>query len=99
VDRQRRGFDGLVAIGVVEVHPWAATVDDIERADYLVLDLDRGAGVAWDFVIETALRAQPVGRRGVAPWPKLTGGKGLHLVAPFARPRDGCINRRDKEKK
>jgi hypothetical protein len=29
---------GLVEMGVVEVHPWNATVDDIEHADRLVFD-------------------------------------------------------------
>jgi hypothetical protein len=47
---------GLVEMDVVEVHPWAATVDDIEHPDLLMLDLDPGAGVAWEFVIESALR-------------------------------------------
>jgi bifunctional non-homologous end joining protein LigD len=79
------GFDGLVEMGVVEVHPWAATVDDIELADTLVLDLDPGEGVAWDFVIETALRARRLLHgEGLAPWPKLTGGKGLHLMVALA---------------
>ena len=27
------GFDRLVEMGVVEAHPWAATVDDIQLAD------------------------------------------------------------------
>jgi bifunctional non-homologous end joining protein LigD len=40
----------------LELHPWAATVDDIERQDRLVFDLDPGAGVAWEFVVETALK-------------------------------------------
>jgi bifunctional non-homologous end joining protein LigD len=79
------GFLGLVEMDVVEVHPWAATVDDVERADVLVFDLDPGDGVAWDFVIETAFRMRDLlEREGLKPWPKLTGGKGLHLMAPLA---------------
>jgi bifunctional non-homologous end joining protein LigD len=31
------GLLGLVELGVVEVHPWGATVDDVERPDTLVL--------------------------------------------------------------
>ena len=34
------GLLGLVEIGVVEVHPWGATVNDIDRPDTLVFDLD-----------------------------------------------------------
>jgi bifunctional non-homologous end joining protein LigD len=80
------GFLGLVEMDVVEVHPWAATVDDVEHTDMLVFDLDPGGGVAWDFVIETALRMRGLlESEGLKPWPKLTGGKGLHLTAPLAR--------------
>jgi bifunctional non-homologous end joining protein LigD len=80
------GFLGLVEMDVVEVHPWAATVDDIEHADIVVFDLDPGDGVGWDFVIETAFRMRDLlQREGLKPWPKLTGGKGLHLMAPLPR--------------
>jgi bifunctional non-homologous end joining protein LigD len=80
------GFLGLVEMDVVEVHPWAATVDDIEHADMLVFDLDPGDGVAWDFVIESAFRMRELlEKEGLKPWPKLTGGKGLHLMAPLPR--------------
>jgi bifunctional non-homologous end joining protein LigD len=79
------GFLGLVEMDVVEVHPWGATVDDIEHADTLVFDLDPGERVAWDFVIETALRMRDLlEHEGFKPWPKVTGGKGLHVVAPLA---------------
>jgi bifunctional non-homologous end joining protein LigD len=46
---------GLVEIGAVELHAWNARIDDIEHPDMLVIDLDPGDGVAWEFVIETAL--------------------------------------------
>ena len=42
------GLLGLLEIGVIEVHPWNATVDDIEHADQLAFDLDPGPGIAWD---------------------------------------------------
>jgi bifunctional non-homologous end joining protein LigD len=44
------GLLGLVEIGAVELHPWGATVDDIERPDLLVFDLDPAEGVGWDFI-------------------------------------------------
>jgi bifunctional non-homologous end joining protein LigD len=81
------GFLGLVEIGAVELHPWNATVNDIEHADQIVLDLDPGEDVPWDVVVETAVKLRLVLEdEGLAPWPKLTGGKGLHLVAPLASP-------------
>jgi bifunctional non-homologous end joining protein LigD len=71
----------------VELHPWNATVDDIEWADRIVIDLDPGEGVEWASVVETALALRDALRaEGLEPWPKLTGGKGLHLMAPLERP-------------
>ena len=45
-----------MSIGAVELHPWNATIDDIEHADTLVFDLDRGPGVERQCLTETALR-------------------------------------------
>ncbi|HET9448207.1 MAG TPA: DNA ligase D, partial [Steroidobacteraceae bacterium] len=79
-----QGLLGLVEIGVIELHPWNATVDDIEYADRLVFDLDPGAGVTWNFVSETAFALRDMLRaEGHTSWPKLTGGKGLHIVVPL----------------
>ena len=80
------GLLGLVDIGAVELHPWNARVDDIERADMLVVDLDPGKDVPWDAVIEAALAMRELLEvQGLETWPKLTGGKGLHLMAPLAQ--------------
>jgi bifunctional non-homologous end joining protein LigD len=76
------GLLGLVDVGVVEVHPWAATIEDIERPDLMIFDLDAGPGVEWPFVLETALQLREVlSREGFECWPKLTGGSGVHLMA------------------
>lgn len=78
------GLLGLVEMDAVELHPWAATIDDIERPDRLVFDLDPGPGVPWEFVTETALvLKRMLEDEGYGSWPKLTGGKGLHLMVPI----------------
>jgi len=80
------GLLGLVELGVVEVHPWGATVDDMERPDTLVFDLDPGEGVEWRFVTDTAFALKDLlAREGLRCWPKLTGGKGIHLMVPIER--------------
>jgi len=81
------GLLGLVAMDAVELHPWNATIDDIERADRIVIDLDPGEGVDWDFVVDTALTFRDLlHAEGLKSWPKVTGGKGLHLMAPLDQP-------------
>lgn len=58
-------------------------VDNIERPDMLVFDLDPGEGVEWQFVLDTALRLRDVlATVKLDSWPKTTGGKGLHVVVP-----------------
>lgn len=72
---------GLVEIGVVELHPWGATEDDIEHPDRLIFDLDPHEGVPWATVTEAALAFRDfLSSNGFDSWPKATGGKGLHLV-------------------
>jgi bifunctional non-homologous end joining protein LigD len=40
-------------------------------------------------VIETALRLRELlSTEGLEPWPKVTGGKGLHVMAPVERNMD-----------
>jgi bifunctional non-homologous end joining protein LigD len=80
------GLLGLVEIGAVELHPWNATVEDFEHPDQLVVDLDPGEGVSWPWTIEAALRMRELmEHEGLDPWPKLTGGKGVHLMAPLTK--------------
>ncbi|MGE5766492.1 MAG: DNA ligase D, partial [Bacteroidota bacterium] len=81
------GLLGLVQGGALEIHPWGATLDDIERPDMITMDLDPGPGVDWDAVVEAA---REVGARleeaGLAAFVKTSGGKGLHVVTPL-KPR------------
>jgi len=80
------GLLGLVEIGVVEIHPWQATVDDIEHPDLLVFDLDPGEGIDWGFVVQSAQGLRKLlADGGLDCWPKTTGGKGLHVMVPIER--------------
>ena len=48
------GLAALADIGVVEVHPWNATVDDLEHPDQMTFDLDPGCGIKRAFVTDGA---------------------------------------------
>ena len=81
------GFLGLVDMDVVELHPWNARVDNFEYADQIVIDLDPGEGMPWEAVIEAALQMRDIlESEGLSTWPKLTGGKGIHVMAPLREP-------------
>jgi len=79
------GLLGLVEIGAVELHAWNCTVENIEHPDMMVIDLDPGAGVSWSFVRDTALEIRDVLQEAnMESWPKLSGGKGLHVMVPLS---------------
>jgi bifunctional non-homologous end joining protein LigD len=79
------GLLGLVELGAVELHPWNSTVEDLEHPDVLVFDLDPGIGIAWQFVVDTALAMRELLKTArLDSWPKLTGGKGVHIMCPIS---------------
>lgn len=75
------GIIACVQMATVEFHGWGACIDDLERPDRLVFDLDPGDGMGFDAVKAAALlvRDALLGL-GIASLPMLTGGKGVHVV-------------------
>src|ERR687887_755791 len=74
----------VVNLGCIELHTWHSRVDDIERPDYLLIDLDPSEGNPWDSVREIALVVREVmDELGLAPFPKTSGATGLHILAPI----------------
>lgn len=78
------GLIGLVQGGVLEIHPWGSQLNELDRPDMIIMDLDPGPGVEWAAVIEAAheVRAR-LADAGIASFVKTSGGKGLHVVAPL----------------
>lgn len=87
-----RDLDGvldLVQMNTLEFHVWGARVDDVEHPDRLVFDLDPAPGVPWREVIAVAREVRDRLRAaGLASFARLTGGKGVHVVAPIVRGPD-----------
>ncbi len=78
------GLIGLVQAGVLEIHPWGSTVQDLEHPDRLIFDLDPGEGVAWDRVVAAAAETrQRLEDLGLESFVKTSGGKGLHVMLPI----------------
>ncbi|HVO16185.1 MAG TPA: non-homologous end-joining DNA ligase [Alphaproteobacteria bacterium] len=92
------GPESLIAgvqIGTLEFHIWGARRATIETPDRLVFDLDPDPSV--DFA---AVRAAAVEVRdfldglGLETFPLLTGGKGIHVVAPLVPDREWPVIKR-----
>jgi bifunctional non-homologous end joining protein LigD len=81
--RDIEGLLGLIQMGALEIHAWGCREAHLDCPDQLVFDLDPDEGLPWPRVIEAAhtLRDRLVDL-GLTGFPRLTGGKGLHVVVP-----------------
>lgn len=83
------GLATLVQHGAVELHAWQSRADRLDRPDRLVLDLDPAPGVPWSRVVAGAEAIRELLQdAGLASWCKVSGGKGVHVVAPLDRRLD-----------
>jgi bifunctional non-homologous end joining protein LigD len=71
-------------LGCIELHTWSSRVPEIERPDYLLIDLDPTTDGQWPFVREIALVVKEVmDELGLRSYPKTSGATGLHILAPI----------------
>jgi bifunctional non-homologous end joining protein LigD len=80
------GLISLVQIGVLEIHVWGSRIDQYEKPDRLIFDLDPDPTVDWPQVVTAAKEVRLLLKElGLIAFLKTTGGKGLHLVVPVQR--------------
>ncbi len=74
----------VVNLGCIELHTWASRVPEIERPDYLLIDLDPTTDGQWPLVREIALVVREVmDELELRSYPKTSGATGLHILAPI----------------
>ena len=84
-----QGLLACVQMGTIEFHGWGSKVEKVEYPDRLVFDLDPDVGLDFARVKEAAVRLKALlGDLGLKTFPLLSGGKGLHVVAPLDQSRD-----------
>src|SRR2546421_1554866 len=71
-----QGLVMLVQFGTLELHPWGSRADKPDLPDRMFFDLDPGAGVSWDAVVEAARSIKTLlDATGLVSFAKTTGGK------------------------
>ncbi|HKY80036.1 MAG TPA: DNA ligase D, partial [Sphingobium sp.] len=79
--------EGLVAcvqMGTIEFHGWGSRVEDVERPDRLIFDLDPDEGLDFADVKKAARDIRhTLDDIGLTSFPMLSGGKGVHVVVPL----------------
>ena len=79
----------VVNLGCIDLNPWYARCDDVDRPDYLHFDLDPGAGATFERVLETALVVhEALNTLRMPSYAKTTGSKGVHVYVPILRGPD-----------
>jgi bifunctional non-homologous end joining protein LigD len=76
----------LVNLGCIDLNPWYARCDDVDRPDYLHFDLDPVPEATFEAVRETALLVRTALKGlGMTPIAKTTGSRGIHVYVPIMR--------------
>ena len=74
----------VINLGCIELHTWHSRLADIERPDYLLIDLDPTFDGQWPHVQRIWLVVKEVlDELGLASFPKTSGATGLHIMAPI----------------
>ena len=82
--RDIEGVLSLVQMNAIEFHPWGAKRTAPEKPDRLVFDLDPDDGVPWEEVKRAARDVRDrLAEVGLESWPRLSGGKGVHVCVPI----------------
>ncbi len=76
----------VINLGCIDLNPWYARCDDVNRPDFLHFDLDPVPGAKFDTVREAALIVhEALDALGMPAYAKTTGSKGIHIYVPIVR--------------
>jgi bifunctional non-homologous end joining protein LigD len=77
-------LEWVINLGCIELHTWHSRVPEIEKPDYLLIDLDPSRDGQWPYVRRIALVVREVMEEvGLVGYPKTSGATGLHVMAPI----------------
>src|SRR5690349_24600713 len=76
----------IINLGCIDLNPWYARCDDIDRPDYLHFDLDPVEGADFAKVRDTALLVHDaLDALEIPNVAKTTGSRGIHVYVPIVR--------------
>ena len=76
----------VVNLGCIDLNPWYARCDDVDRPDYLHFDLDPVKGASWDQMLASAaIVRDALSALELPSFVKTTGSRGFHVYVPIVR--------------
>ena len=86
VIRDLAGLLCVINLGCIDLNPWYARCDHVDRPDYLHFDLDPTPGAKFKQVLEVALAVlDALAKLKIPSYPKTTGSRGIHVYVPIVR--------------
>lgn len=74
----------LANLGCIEMNPWNSRISNLEKPDYIVLDIDPSEKNNFAQVIETAKVIKEIlDKAGAHSYPKTSGATGMHIYVPL----------------
>jgi bifunctional non-homologous end joining protein LigD len=87
-----------VQLGVIDLNPWNARIEDLDRPDELRIDLDPTEGFTFDHCRQVAAATRDLlEEKALVGWPKTSGSRGIHIYVrlrpewDFYEVRRGCL--------
>jgi bifunctional non-homologous end joining protein LigD len=76
----------VINLGCIDLNPWYARCDDVDRPDYLHFDLDPVNGASWEQMLEAAgVVREALTELELPAFIKTTGSRGFHIYVPIVR--------------
>ena len=76
----------MVNMGCIDMNTWYSRIDEPDRPDFVLFDLDPTPEVPWSQTVEVALILKGLlDALELESFPKTSGGKGFHVLVPVDR--------------
>jgi bifunctional non-homologous end joining protein LigD len=74
----------MAQLASLSMDPWFSTIDDLDHADQVAIDLDPQPGATFDQILDVARWVHDILERvKVRGYPKTSGSEGLHIFIPL----------------
>jgi bifunctional non-homologous end joining protein LigD len=78
------GLAASVQMNAMELHIWGSHIDKLEQPDRIIFDIDPDEGLDFEVTKQAARDIRDrLGELGLKAYPMVTGGKGIHVIAPL----------------
>ncbi|MGN0961108.1 MAG: non-homologous end-joining DNA ligase [Christensenellales bacterium] len=76
-------------MGTIEFHIWGSNIKNLENPNFMVFDLDPDENLSLNKLRKSVLKVKSVlDKLNLKSYLKTSGGKGYHIVVPFASSKD-----------